>query len=32
MTGEVDAFLEVMEGSAGHAQLLYETLAENPPD
>ena len=30
--GEVDAFLEVMEGSAGRAQLLYETLAENPPD
>ena len=32
VTGEVDAFLEVMEASAGHAQLLYETLAENPPD
>ncbi len=30
--GEVDAFLEVMEGSAGRAQLLYEALAENPPD
>jgi chromosome segregation ATPase len=30
--GEVDAFLEVMEGSANRAQLLYETLAENPPD
>lgn len=30
--GEVDAFLEVMEGSASRAQLLYETLAENPPE
>jgi len=30
--GEVDAFLEVMEGSAQRAQLLYEALAENPPD
>ncbi len=30
--GEVDAFLEVMEGSAGRAQLLYEALAESPPD
>jgi hypothetical protein len=30
--GEVDAFLEVMEGSAGRAQLLYEALAENPPE
>ncbi len=30
--GEVDAFLEVMEGSATRAQLLFETLAENPPD
>jgi hypothetical protein len=30
--GEVDAFLEVMEGSATRAQLLFEALAENPPD
>ncbi len=32
VAGEVDAFLEVMEGSAKRAQLLYEALAENPPD
>ncbi|MBA2420237.1 MAG: hypothetical protein H0V57_03795, partial [Thermoleophilaceae bacterium] len=31
VAGEVDAFLEVMEGSAKRAQLLYEALAENPP-
>ena len=32
VAGEVDAFLEVMDTSASRAQLLYEALAENPPD
>jgi len=29
---EVDALVSLMEGSAGRAQLLYEALAESPPN
>jgi len=29
---EVDRFVRAMEGTAGRAQLLYEALAETPPD
>lgn len=32
VAGEVDAFLDVMQRSAQRAQLLFEALAENPPD
>ena len=32
VSAEVDALVTLMEHSAGRAQLLYEALAESPPD
>ena len=31
VSGEVDGFVRVMEGTAARAQLLYEALSESPP-